>query len=146
MKSLNSYALTAILAGVSTLALSAPAESEVIIKNTNIPIPNPGLGVDLNADGIIDFQLNIGGTEGHSDVLSELSMQPSPVNAVIEGQVTAGYASALMRGAAIGPNSPFGSSIGNSKFRGTQEPGISERSSPCEASGAHPQGVPIRLN
>jgi hypothetical protein len=114
MKTLNSYALAAIAAGVSTLALNQPAESEVIIKNTNIPISRDGTSLDLNGDGITDIKFNVFFTQGHYDIFTVLDVQPSPGNAVVQAKLHTGYASDLVRGALIGTNSPFGTSNGKS--------------------------------
>lgn len=57
---LNSYALAASAAGVGMLALSNAAEAEIIYTRANVQIPvNGGLiELDLNHDGINDFEFS----------------------------------------------------------------------------------------
>jgi hypothetical protein len=73
---LNLYALTATAAGVGTLALSPTAEAKVVYTPTHVEIPCCGYFLDLNNDGISDFNLNINGnSRGHSDS-GYFSIQP----------------------------------------------------------------------
>ncbi|HXM61633.1 MAG TPA: hypothetical protein VN950_12330 [Terriglobales bacterium] len=57
---LNAYALAAGAAGVGMLALAHPAEAKVVYTPANIPITQNGGAVelDLNHDGINDFQFS----------------------------------------------------------------------------------------
>lgn len=57
---LQAYALTASAAGVSLLALAAPAEAEIIYTPANVTIGlNQSYDLDLNNDGITDFTIAI---------------------------------------------------------------------------------------
>jgi len=57
---LNMYALAASTAGVGILALAQLAHAKIVYTPANIPIPvNAGLiGLDLNNDGINDFEFS----------------------------------------------------------------------------------------
>jgi len=106
------YSLAAAAAGVSILALAQPANGEVVITKKMIPIPanqgQYGVGIDLNHDGVNDFYfdfrsatlqpnfrtLNITAVQG--ELIGFSSYEPNNV-----------YASALRRGAKIGPSAPF---------------------------------------
>ncbi|HEX3821210.1 MAG TPA: hypothetical protein VHW45_12805 [Candidatus Sulfotelmatobacter sp.] len=111
-KGLTQYALAATVASVSMLASIQPAQSEVIIKNTNIPIRG-GLMLDLNNDGKPDLNFTFVFTEGHSDILSYLNVLAFQGGAVME---KGGYASALLRSARIGPSGHFGETAGSQAF------------------------------
>jgi hypothetical protein len=55
---LNLYSLAATAAGVSLLALVPPAQARIVFTAANIKItPNHKLSIDLNHDGIKDFEL-----------------------------------------------------------------------------------------
>jgi hypothetical protein len=66
---LTSYALVAGAAGVSALALAAPSEAEVLYSPAHVKLKpvydGAGLAypLDLNGDGIADFQL-VNSTKG----------------------------------------------------------------------------------
>ena len=60
-RQLNAYALAAGAAGVSLLALTQPSEAKIIYTQTHARIVYPGVPLDLNHDGIVDFYLWIGG-------------------------------------------------------------------------------------
>ena len=59
------YSLAAAAAGVTTLALSQPADAKVVITNTNIPVPfcvipfPCSVSIDLNGDGINDVKFSL---------------------------------------------------------------------------------------
>src|SRR5260370_16654892 len=60
------YSVAAAAAGVSMLALAQPAEGEVVVTRSNIPIPPSYYGgtqylvpIDLNNDGITDFSFSL---------------------------------------------------------------------------------------
>ena len=54
---LNSYALAATAAGVSALALTAPAEAKIVYTPTHVKLSRTPFPIDLNKDGIVDFFL-----------------------------------------------------------------------------------------
>jgi hypothetical protein len=57
-KRLNAYALAASAAGVGVLALTQPAEAKIIYTSAHVKFGrNTQVGVDLNHDGIADFQI-----------------------------------------------------------------------------------------
>jgi hypothetical protein len=106
---LRLYSLAAAAASVSVLALAQPAEGEIIIKNKTIPIhANTGVLLDLNGDGVSDFTIFLSNYSIGPYSINHLSMQPlgpiDPANAVIGRSYKA---SALLRGARIGPGGPF---------------------------------------
>lgn len=111
-KRLTRYAMAATAASVGVLALAQPAQSAVVIKNTNIPIES-GLTLDLNNDGTPDLEFSFIFTEGHSVVFSDLDVLAFKGNAVVEQDF---YVSALMRGARIGPSAHFGGTGGNVQY------------------------------
>jgi hypothetical protein len=111
------YAIAAAAAGVSMLALAPPAEGEVVVTKKNIPIPVSVYGghqylvpISLNNDGITDFSFSLYSFAYHS-FFQDLTVTP------VEGGATVGaagpkgvsYASALVRGAKIGPSAHFSS-------------------------------------
>ena len=111
--SLSLYSAAAVTAGVSLLALAAPAEGSVVVTKTNIQIDtfNPAF-IDFNKDGVNDVELiaNIANYD-HSFYWSFAAI---PLNG---GKVMGGnrgplgpYASALAKGGNIGPSAHFSSS------------------------------------
>lgn len=55
---LNLYSLAASAAGVSLLALSSPAQARIVFTPAHIRLtPNHRLAIDLNHDGVKDFEL-----------------------------------------------------------------------------------------
>lgn len=112
------YSLAAAAAGVSVLALTHPAAGEVVITRKTIPIPVNGyflppptpVAIDLNHDGIKDFSFSLYSFAYHSFNL-DLNMWPLEGGAVVGQPGPKGpfYASALMRGAKIGPSAHFSS-------------------------------------
>jgi hypothetical protein len=104
-RSLSAYAIAATAAGVGTLALAPPANAEIAYTPVHIKIPaefqaTQGLKLDLNGDGIADFEL-VNSTFGHGGAQW---VKPGKSNHVL-GAGT--YASALASQVTIGPNSPF---------------------------------------
>jgi hypothetical protein len=101
------YALAASAAGVGMLALAHPAEGKIIYTKANKHIgPNSTLHLDLNHDGIADFDLkNTVSAEGFFDQLSAI---PDRKNAVW-GHTFRGraYASALSANVKVGPKGQF---------------------------------------
>ncbi len=103
------YSLVAAVAGVSLLALAQPAQGEVVITKKTIPIQSGGLGIaiDINHDGISDFVFYSSSDFGSG----RLSMKG-------HGEVVGTfYASALTRGAKIGPSDRFGAATTYSTVR-----------------------------
>jgi hypothetical protein len=111
-RKLNTYAQVAAAAGVSVLALSGASEAEVVYTETN-QVTHSGLPlyIDLNHDGINDFQLQTlyyRGTSGIEIGLNALGIAGNQV-AGVRIRTSGGYffsaASALPVGAQIGPRS-----------------------------------------
>jgi hypothetical protein len=115
------YSVAAAAAGVTILALAQPADAEVVVHGTNIPInPSPDsnfiVSLDLNHDGIADFQFSLSSFAYHS-FRAVLDVTPLTGGAVVASPGSRGsYASALTRGAKIGPSAHF-----SSKGRATVE-------------------------
>ena len=118
------YAAAASAAGVSILA-GTPAEAKVVVTQTNTAI-SPSVGLDLNHDGIVDFNL-IKFRSGRSvETISFLDVchsayqvqshqcVSSTINDSFENVVrgTAAGAQALPFGALIGPGQQFGGAKG----------------------------------
>jgi len=104
------YSLAAAAASVSAMALLQPAEGEIIIKNKTIPIPaNSGVLLDLNGDGVADFELFFSNYSLEQYSVNHFSMQPLGVSTPSKNQVIGRsyLASALLRGATIGLGGPF---------------------------------------
>jgi hypothetical protein len=106
---LRSYTLAAAAASVSVLALAQPAEAEIIITNKTIPLhANKGVLLDLNGDGVTDFDFFLSNyTISHTIVNNLFVSQPGSFNAGNSVIGTGYLASALLRGAKIGPGGPF---------------------------------------
>jgi hypothetical protein len=110
---LKLYATAAAAAGVSMLALSQPAEAEVVVTKTNVPINFGGqVSIDLNNDGINDFLLSNGGGGYDHSFWGTFVAVPQAGGKVMGGNrgILGPYASALMKGANIGPSAHFSSS------------------------------------
>jgi hypothetical protein len=74
-KMLNLYSLAASAAGVSVLALATPAQARIVFTPAHIKItPNHKLALDLNHDGIKDFEL-LDTAAGSSDFLEMNPLQ-----------------------------------------------------------------------
>lgn len=107
-RNLRVYSTAALAAGVSVLALAQAAHGEVVVTKKTIPIPYntfPIVGIDFNHDGINDFSANLNFS---AYPLSDWDLFVFPVQSS-GGVVTShnGYASALVRGAKIGPADHF---------------------------------------
>ncbi|MFZ0417650.1 MAG: hypothetical protein WAM04_06075 [Candidatus Sulfotelmatobacter sp.] len=108
---LNLYALGAAAAGVGMLASTTPSEAKVVYTPAHVVIPGGGYLLDLNHDGINDFNLNLNGTtNGHSNSLF-LSARPMVSQNLIWGQDEVKFglhprvaAFDLPPGVQIGPN------------------------------------------
>ncbi len=100
------YCLAAAAASVSALALAQPAEGEIIIKNKTIPIPaNSGVLLDLNGDGVTDFELFFSNYYIGQYSVNYFTMEPRGAGNSVIGMTYS--VSALLRGAKIGPAGPF---------------------------------------
>lgn len=108
---LLAYAAAASAAGVGILALASPAEARVVYTPSNIPIPqNRGLiPLDLNHDGIPDFQFSNYSYQTHG--LGRLFLRVVPVQ--VENEIwdlkSKGHlcAAALPAGKTVGPLGRF---------------------------------------
>lgn len=108
------YSVAATAAGVTLLALAPAAGAEVVVHGTNIPI-NPvidnnfNVSLDINHDGIADFRFSLSSFAYHS-FHAILTVTPLTGGAVVAspGSVDS-YASALVRGAKVGPSAHFSS-------------------------------------
>ena len=112
-QNLNIYSVSAIAAGVGMLALVAPAEGKVVITRKTIPIPaNSVVGIDLNHDGIADFEFSFtsGGSICGFDASLRVKMPARNSVIVTLKYHSTGFASALVRGAKIGPSANFNGS------------------------------------
>lgn len=102
---LTAYVLAAGAAGVGVMALSTPSQAEVVYTPAYMMVhPNQfhvGLALDLNGDGVTDFELinYIRGTYGR-----ELVAPAARGNQVVG---SGSYASALVPGVTIGSGGPF---------------------------------------
>jgi hypothetical protein len=107
---LSAYALAASAAGVGVLALAQPAGARIVYTPTHQVIGKNGrYKLDLNHDKIADFVLvNTHGcnTDYCIDALSALPSQGNGVEGA-KGFLSIPYASALQRGARIGPKAHF---------------------------------------
>lgn len=110
---LKLYSLAAAAAGVSMMALSQPALGEVVTTRKHIPLEaGHPVSIDLNHDGIADFEFSV--TSFRSSVSSHLNVKetvkPAQGGGLMGGAWNAfpgPYASALARGAKIGPSGHF---------------------------------------
>jgi hypothetical protein len=114
-RQLNTYAQMASTAGVSVLALAGASEAKVVYTETN-QVTHAGfpLYIDLNRDGIKDFELRTTFYVGSSGVQVGLdAFGYRNTNNVVAGRrfSSSGYflsaASALRAGAPIGPRGHF---------------------------------------
>lgn len=111
----KSYCAAAAAAGVSMLALAQPSQAEVVITRTNLPITPvtnsyTTVRIDLNHDGIADFSFSLSDFQYHT-AFADLGIRPRTGGAVVgvPGSKRSFYASALVRGAKIGPSAHFSS-------------------------------------
>jgi hypothetical protein len=107
---LDMYAFAASAAGVGLLALAHPAEAKIVYTPTHHVVGKNGrYRLDLNHDKIADFILvNTHGcnTDYCIDALSAIPAGGNGVEGV-RGFLSIPYASALKRGARIGPKAHF---------------------------------------
>jgi len=108
---LSMYALAASAAGVGVLALTRPMEGKIIYTTANKSIgPRTTLHLDLNHDGIIDFDLkDILTTTTASGKFAALSAVPDRKQNVVLGHTVPfhAYASALSANVEVGPKGQF---------------------------------------
>jgi len=107
---LSMYALAASAAGVGMLALSQPADAKIIYTKTNKYIsPNTTLHLDLNHDGIPDFDLKDTYSTWFFSSSGELAVAADRQKNGIWGHTVRGlaYASALSANVQIGPKGHF---------------------------------------
>lgn len=106
---LNLYSLAASAAGLSVLALASPAEARIVYTPAHIKItPNHKLMIDLNHDGVKDFELNDAGS-GSYDSLAINPLQTGNAVAEANGDCNPSPgAAALQAGVRIGKGQVFG--------------------------------------
>jgi hypothetical protein len=113
---LTLYSTAAMAAGVSMLALAQPAEAKVVVtqKHISIPIGQP-VSIDLNQDGIADFQFNLMSSDADCSPEYDFTLKPLTGGAVVGSPIRsyAPYASTLRQGAKIGPSAHFSASAGD---------------------------------
>ena len=107
---LNMYGIAACAAGVGMLALAQPIEAKIVYTPTHHVVGKNGrYKLDLNNDKLADFMLvNTHGcnTDYCIDALSAIPIGGNGVEGA-RGFLSIPYASALKRGARIGPNAHF---------------------------------------
>jgi hypothetical protein len=103
---LSVYALAAGAAEVGVLALGQPAEAKIVYTPTHVKFgPNATIQIDINHDGIFDYQLR-----AYDQAQSEraaLLLEPAPKNDIYGFANRMAYASALTHGASVGPTGQF---------------------------------------
>lgn len=119
---LRMYSAAAIAAGVGALAMAQPAEAEVVITRKTIPIPRSDyflppphpVYISLNNNGVRDFSFYLYSFAYHGQAW-DLTVRPLERGGVQGGVSPQNefYASALVRGAKIGPSAHFSSSGGS---------------------------------
>jgi hypothetical protein len=106
----HSYALAATATGVSVLSLLTVAEAKVIYTPSNIPITENGglIPLDLNHDGVADFQFSNFSYSTHGNGNFWLKIMPEGTNEVWSYQ-SKGHtcAAALPAAKTIGPKGQF---------------------------------------
>ena len=99
------YAVAAMAAGVSVLALAQPAESEVVFTKRTIPLPGTVfVSLSMNNDGVDDFTFYLSSFVYHS-ARRALYLKPFAGG----GAVGSGSALELAPGAKVGPSAHFNS-------------------------------------
>jgi hypothetical protein len=103
-KRLDRYVLAASAAGVGCLAMSQPASAEIVYTKVDQTIPfDTTFYLDLNHDGIVDFQLKNHETHGVA-LKADLFMLPASSNRAAGEEK---YPLALPPGVSIGPDTSF---------------------------------------
>jgi hypothetical protein len=105
---LNLYSLAANAAGVSVLALTSPSQAKIVFTPAHIKItPNHKLALDLNHDGIKDFEL-VDTAAGSSDSLAINPLQSGNALAQANGDCNPSVGvAALKAGVLIGKGQIF---------------------------------------
>jgi len=112
---LSMYALAAAAAGVGVLALAPPAEGEIVYTKAHKRInPNTTLYLDLNHDGIADFDLKDIFEASQVSSSGRLSALPARAKNAVWGHVVQrqAYASALSANVEVGSKGQFLSGAG----------------------------------
>jgi hypothetical protein len=107
---LNMYALAASATGVGVLALTQPVDARIIYTPVHHVVgKNARYNIDLNHDKVADLTLVNTHNCNTDFCVDALSAVPAARNGVegVRGFLSIPYASALTRGAVIGPNQPF---------------------------------------
>jgi hypothetical protein len=109
---LNLYSLAASAAGVSVLALAPPAQARIVFTPAHIKItPNHKLAIDLNHDGIKDFEL-IDTPAGSSEFLSIRPLQARNAVALANADCNPSVGvGAFKAGVAIGKGQSFANNV-----------------------------------
>src|SRR5579862_9910203 len=116
---LNLYSAAAMAAGVSVLALAHPAEGSVVVTKTNITVGfGSQVSIDINKDGINDFTIAGEGANYDHSFYATFAIRPLTGGKVVGGKrgPLGPYASALVKGANIGPSAHFSSSVARSQI------------------------------
>jgi hypothetical protein len=112
---LNLYSIAAAAAGVSILALVQPAHAKIITTKKTLTIDNGTVFLDLNNDGISDFEFSFT-TFRDSKYHAKLTLKGLVGGKVVGQKLSSGYggpyASALVRGKKIGLSAHFSSAGG----------------------------------
>jgi hypothetical protein len=108
-RQLNMYALAAGGAGVAVLAMAQPAAAEIVYTPADIRLGHGIIHIDLNHDGIVDFELYGAASTNSSCSRQWLSVRPQHGQNAIVGYVGkyAHFASALRPGARVGKARSF---------------------------------------
>jgi hypothetical protein len=120
---ISAYSFAAAAAVVSLMALASPAPGEVIVTKKTIPVPvsffGDGVEISLTNNGINHFKFSLlynfssisTNIDGRTLAMNELTDHKEVVGTFNPSQRVHPYASALMRGAKIGPAANFVSSV-----------------------------------
>jgi hypothetical protein len=141
-KKLWMYAAAASAAGVSILA-TTPADAKVVVTHTNTAI-SPSVALDLNHDGIIDFNLTKWKANASIEVFSYLQVCHSVYRAAshqcLSSSNKANFPN-VVRGTSAGAlDLPFGAPIGpGQQFGGTKGPVLMGGRNSASFSSIHDQ-------
>ena len=107
---LNMYAVAASAAGIGMIALAQPAEAKIVYTPSNIPINVNGgvVDLDLNHDGINDFQFSAF-SAGSISVVQGLDIAPAVKSNRVWAVQSHGIscAAAVPKGNNVGPHRRF---------------------------------------
>ena len=107
---LSRYALAAAAAGVGILGSSPASEAEIVYTPAHQQIaPNTVVNIDVNNDGIADFELKDTFSTTFFSSFAQMSAIPLGKQNLVRGHVVSNraYASALLSGAIIRPGQQF---------------------------------------